>query len=93
MFLSGVVKLQSQCPTWEGLTALQYHFATQCLPTPIAWFAHQLPPVLLKAGVAATLLIEIPYTFLLIAPFRTVRRIGVILQVLHYSFKFKQTKG
>ena len=81
MFLSGLVKLQSQCPTWEGLTALQYHFATQCLPTPIAWFAHQLPPIILKAGVAATLLIEIPWTFLLLMPFRTIRRIGVVLQV------------
>ena len=29
MFASGVVKLQSQCPTWWGLTALNYHFETQ----------------------------------------------------------------
>ncbi len=29
MFASGVVKLQSQCPTWWGLTALDHHFESQ----------------------------------------------------------------
>lgn len=29
MFASGVVKLTSQCPTWWGLTALNYHFESQ----------------------------------------------------------------
>ena len=48
MFLSGIVKLQAQCPTWENLTALEFHFATQCIPTPLAWFAHQMPPFLLR---------------------------------------------
>lgn len=82
MFLSGIVKLQSQCPTWEKLTALEYHFATQCIPTPLAWWAHQLPPTLLRLSVAATILIEIPYTFLLVLPFRFSRRVGATLQIL-----------
>ena len=82
MFLSGIVKLQARCPTWEKLTALEYHFATQCIPTPLSWWAHQLPPILLRASVAATLIIEIPLTFLLILPFRESRRIGVIFQVI-----------
>lgn len=82
MFLSGLVKLQSQCPAWESLTALQYHFATQCLPTPVAWLAHQLPPLILKAFVAITFLIEIPWTALLLVPFRPVRRLGAGLQIL-----------
>ena len=60
MFSSGVVKLQARCPTWEQLTALEYHFATQPIANPLAWLAHQLPPVLLRFGVAATLMIEIP---------------------------------
>src|SRR5262249_35420245 len=34
MFFSGVVKLASGDPTWRGLTALQYHYETQPLPTP-----------------------------------------------------------
>ena len=32
MFASGVVKLQSQCPTWWGLTALNHHFESQVRP-------------------------------------------------------------
>lgn len=82
MFLSGLVKLQARCPTWENLTALEYHFATQCLPTPLAWFAHQLPPLVLRASVAATLVLEIPLAFLLLSPFRRARRIGAGMQMV-----------
>ena len=44
MFASGVVKLTSGCPTWWGLTALPLHYESQCIPTPLAWFAHQWMP-------------------------------------------------
>lgn len=81
MFLSGVVKLQSKCPTWENLTALEYHFASQCIPTPIAWYFHQLPPIILRLGVAFTLVLEIPLSFLLIVPFSYIRKFGGILQI------------
>jgi len=39
----GLVKLSSNCPTWWGLTALHYHYETQCIPGPLAWYAHHLP--------------------------------------------------
>lgn len=29
MFCSGVVKLSSRCPTWWGLTALDWHYESQ----------------------------------------------------------------
>lgn len=82
MFLSGIVKLKSKCPTWEGLTALMYHFATQCLPTPLAWLAHQAPPICLKLLVILTLLVEIPWTFLLLCPIDYPRVLGVYLQII-----------
>lgn len=82
MFMSGVVKIQANCPTWLNLTALEYHFATQCLPGPLAWHAHQSHPLLLRASVAATFVIEIPATFMLLAPLVTARRIGAGLQIL-----------
>ena len=50
MFMSGVVKLLSGDPNWRNLSALNYHFLTQPLPTPLAWYAAQLPPGLLKAA-------------------------------------------
>jgi hypothetical protein len=44
MFASGVVKLTSGCPTWWGLSALPLHYESQCIPTPLAWFAHRWIP-------------------------------------------------
>ena len=70
MFLSGWVKLASGDPSWWNLTALEYHFETQPLPTALAWYAHQLPTLALKAGVAGTFLIELVVPFLLFLPRR-----------------------
>ncbi|MBI3696402.1 MAG: lipase maturation factor family protein, partial [Acidobacteria bacterium] len=38
MFSSGAVKLASGDPAWRSLTALNYHYETQPLPNPIAWY-------------------------------------------------------
>eukprot|EP01051_Picozoa_sp_SAG22_P019522 SAG22_NODE_3633_length_1603_cov_2.744681_1_plen_341_part_00 len=134
MFMSGIVKTQANCPTWKGLTALEYHFASQCIPTQEAWcvcrlssvvcrssvfpstrtcpglqpwtpppspyilpptsvltcrpagtkqrrYAHQLPPFLLRVGVAATFVTQVPGPFLLLAPSCWCRRLGVLLQL------------
>ena len=70
LFLAGIVKLLSGDPTWHNLTALEYHFWTQPLPTPLAWYAAQLPSWLLIAGTAATLIIEIASVFLIFLPRR-----------------------
>jgi predicted DCC family thiol-disulfide oxidoreductase YuxK len=70
LFLAGAVKLLSADPTWHGLTALEYHFWTQPLPTPLAWYAAQLPRPLLTAGTAATLFIELVSVFLIFLPRR-----------------------
>lgn len=59
MFLSGVLKWNAQDSSWRDLTALQYHFETQPLPTWLAWWAHQAPVWCLKGSCALTLIIEI----------------------------------
>ncbi|XP_068168417.1 lipase maturation factor 2a [Antennarius striatus] len=82
MFASGVVKLTSRCPTWWGLTALTYHYETQCIPTPLAWFAHQLPVWFQKLCVAGTFVIEIAVPFLFFSPLRRLRLGAFYLQVL-----------
>ncbi len=81
LFLSGVVKLLSGDPTWHTLTALEYHFWTQPLPTPLAWYASQLPPWLLIGGTAATLVIELGSVFLIFLPrrLRAAAAFGVLL--------------
>src|SRR6266699_4410545 len=70
LFLAGAMKLLSGDPTWRGLTALDYHFWTQPLPTPLAWYAAQLPHWVLVGATAATLAIELGFVFLIWLPRR-----------------------
>ena len=70
MFMSGVVKLTSGDPSWLNLTALDYHYWTQPLPTILAWFSDQNPEWVKKACVAVTLFVEIVVPFLIWAPRR-----------------------
>src|SRR6266481_7798306 len=81
MFLSGSVKLLSGDPTWANLSALSYHFQTQPLPTPLAWYAHHLPRGVLKASTAATFVIELGLPFLIFCPrrLRFVAAFGILL--------------
>ena len=68
MFLGGLVKLISGDPSWDNLTALRYHFETQPLPTPLAWYAHHLPDTVLTTLTASTLIIELALPFFIIMP-------------------------
>ena len=72
MFLSGLVKLRSGDWTWKRLTALTYHYETQPLPTPPAWFAHQLPERFHKFSAVAMFAIELGAPLLIFAPIRHV---------------------
>ena len=70
LFLAGAAKLLSGDPTWRDFTALEYHFWTQPLPTPLAWYAAELPHWLLIGATAATLLVELGIVFLIFLPRR-----------------------
>jgi predicted DCC family thiol-disulfide oxidoreductase YuxK len=70
MFLSGAVKLLSGDPAWASLSALSYHFQTQPLPTPLAWYAQQFPPSVLASATAVTFFIELVLPFLIFCPRR-----------------------
>ena len=47
-----------------------YHFLTQPLPTPLAWYAAHLPPGLLKFATGGTFFIELGLPFLIFCPRR-----------------------
>jgi predicted DCC family thiol-disulfide oxidoreductase YuxK len=70
MFMSGVVKLLSGDPNWWNLSALSYHFLTQPLPTPLAWYVAQLSPPALRFATGAVFFIELGLPFLIFAPRR-----------------------
>jgi len=80
-FQSGVVKLSWGDPTWRGLTALDYHYYTQPLPTWPAWYMHQLPAWLKKLQVLATFGLEIAVPLLFFGP-RPLRLLAVAGTVL-----------
>lgn len=70
MFESGCVKLLSGDKTWRSLTALYYHFETQPLPTPLAWYAHRLPRWLERGSCAGVFFIELLVPWLIFLPRR-----------------------
>lgn len=81
MVMSGVVKVTADCPTWQQLTALEFHFASTCLPTSEAWWFHSLPPFLLRVGTAVMFLVELVAPWFLLAPITSMRRVGVLVQL------------
>jgi uncharacterized membrane protein YphA (DoxX/SURF4 family) len=80
MFASGAVKLASGDPAWRDMTALTYHFWTQPIPTPLAWYASRLPGVVLKLATAAALAVELLAPLLIAGP-RKARRAAFVLLV------------
>jgi len=71
-----VVKLTSGDESWWNLSALRYHYETQPLPTPLAWWAHQLPAWFQASSTIVMFAIELVAPFLLFCP-RPLRLIGV----------------
>lgn len=78
MFLAGVVKLASGDTAWRDLSALSFHYETQPLPTPIAWWAHQAPLWWHRAECAGMFVLELVVPFLLFAP-RALRHLAALL--------------
>lgn len=67
MLMSGVVKLTSGDPTWQDLTALDYHYWTQPIPHPLAWYAHVAPDWTRSLGVVGNHFAELFAPWLILA--------------------------
>ncbi|MDQ6655527.1 MAG: lipase maturation factor family protein, partial [Verrucomicrobiota bacterium] len=80
MFMSGVVKLTSGDSSWWDLTALNYHYETQPLPTVFGWWAHQAPAWFQQLSTLFVLGVEVVTPFLIWAP-RRLRLLGFALLV------------
>ena len=70
MFQSGIVKLTSGDQSWSNLTALTFHYETQCIPTPVAWYMHQLPLWFHQVSVVLMFFVEIIVPFTIFMPRR-----------------------
>lgn len=84
MFVSGVVKILSGDPCWHNFTAMQYHYETQPIPTPLAWYAHHLPKWIQQASVVGMFASELVAPFFIFCP-RVIRLSGAALMfLLHF---------
>ena len=81
MLLSGLAKIDSNDSAWLKLTALEYHFASQCIPTPLAWWFSNLSPLFLKVGVLFTFVVELNFAILILVPCRSVRHTTAFAQI------------
>jgi hypothetical protein len=85
MFFSGAGKLLSGDPAWRNLTALDYHYETQPLPTPLAWYAYQLPTAFQRVSTLFVLAAELVAPLIFFGP-RRFRHTGagavILLQLL-----------
>lgn len=70
MFASGLAKLTSGDDAWWNLSALQYHYETQPLPTIFGWLGHQLPEWFGTVSVGTMFVIEMVVPFLIFGPRR-----------------------
>lgn len=70
MLQSGLVKLLSGDQTWRELTALTYHYWSQPLPTPAAWWADRLPLWFQRASCAVMFAVELASPVLIVLPRR-----------------------
>ncbi|MGR8941022.1 MAG: lipase maturation factor family protein [Gammaproteobacteria bacterium] len=94
MFMGGIVKLASGDPTWANLTALNHHYLTQPLPSPLAYHAYFLPEWFHKLCVAGVLFIELvvpicvflPHRFRLFAAWSFIALQSAILLTGNYNF-------
>jgi hypothetical protein len=68
MFMGGVVKLASGDSSWSNLTALGYHYQTQPLPSPLAYYAYYLPDWFNRLCVAGVFFIELIVPFFVFLP-------------------------
>ncbi len=59
MFSSGFTKLAYGSSEWRDLSAMDYHYETQPLPTRLAYYAHRQPRLLSQASVIAIFMIEL----------------------------------
>jgi predicted DCC family thiol-disulfide oxidoreductase YuxK len=80
IFMSGVVKLLSGDPNWWNLSALSYHFFTQPLPTPLAWYVAHFSAPALRVATAGVFVVELALPSLIFCPRRL--RFGAAFGIL-----------
>ncbi|XP_055346674.1 lipase maturation factor 2-like [Paramacrobiotus metropolitanus] len=82
MFSSGILKLTGGCPTWWKLTALFHHYESQCIPTFLSWYIHQLPGWFDQLTLLHALFCEVVLPFFFFAPTKGLRKFAWYNQII-----------
>jgi hypothetical protein len=80
LFASGIVKLTGGDKTWWDLTATTFHYQSQCIPTPLAYYAHLVPVWLHKLSTVLVYMFMSGTGILFFSPFRLHRLIAFVIQ-------------
>ena len=80
MFASGILKILAGDPTWTNFTAMVYHYETQPLPSPLAYYIEQLPLIFHQFSSLMVYFIEILVPFCFFMPQR-VRHFGSTITI------------
>ena len=78
MFRSAYVKLASGDPSWANLSALEYHYWTQPLPTVLAWYANRFPAWVQKLSCLGMFIIEFVAPVAIFVPRVSMRRAAAL---------------
>ncbi|KAI3382005.1 hypothetical protein SNEBB_002216 [Seison nebaliae] len=82
MYASGIVKLKSQCPAWWNLSAMDWHYQSQCIPSKLAWNVHFFNESFHHLSTVLVYYIEIVLPFLIFSPFYLHRVICMWSQIV-----------
>ncbi|OEH77379.1 rhoptry protein ROP14 [Cyclospora cayetanensis] len=82
MLGAGLDKLRHD-RAWRDLSALDYHFETQPLPTPLAWYLHNQPRWMHVTEAVLCFLMTCVAPFLILIPRRSCRLIGGVSLIVY----------
>ncbi|MGZ3742484.1 MAG: lipase maturation factor family protein [Pseudobdellovibrionaceae bacterium] len=68
MFLSGTMKILSKDPSWRDHSAMKYHYWTQPLPNPLAYFMDKMPGWFQTLSCRLLFSVELGASFLIFIP-------------------------
>ncbi|XP_064630133.1 lipase maturation factor 1-like [Lineus longissimus] len=81
MIGAGLIKIRGD-KCWRDLTCMNYHYETQPVPNPIAYYMHQEPEVMHKIETSVNHFVELVAPVLILIPFRPLCIAGGLIQIL-----------
>ena len=81
MIGAGLIKIRGdQC--WRDLTCMNYHYETQPVPNPIAFYLHKSPEIIHKVETLGNHFLELVAPLFMIVPVRSCRIFAGIVQII-----------